>query len=153
MFKSEYLICCGSIDVIICERRDMELKLIKSFNLTLTGNIKNLTLENHNDIYIELLYYNDTLNNIYEYHIYPPKCKIIDILSNSIKSSYIVIDKLLETNTNNNYYISLDTNTSDNLKININNNSINTTNEKIKLEQSDNKLYYEFKNQRKKKKN
>lgn len=85
MFKSEFLICCGNIDIIICERRDMDFKLIGSFNLTLKGNIKNLTLENHNDTYVELLYSNETLGdgniyNIYEYDIYPPKCKNINII-------------------------------------------------------------------------
>ena len=146
MFKSEFLICCENIDVIICERRDNNLQLINSFNLTLYGNIKNLTLENHNDTYVELLYNNDILDNIYGYLIYPPKCNNINIISNSNSSSYIDIDTLFERKTNANYYITLVSFNNDDLELKINNNSINNKNETIKLEQSDNKINYKFKN-------
>ena len=146
MFKSEFLICCENIDVIICERRDKNLQLINSFNLTLYGNIKNLTLENHNDTYVELLYNNDILDNIYGYLIYPPKCNNINIISNSNSSSYIDIDTLFERKTNTNYYITLVSFNNDDLELKINNNSINNKNETIKLEQSDNKINYKFKN-------
>ena len=146
MFKSEYLICCGNIDVIICERRDKNFTLINSFNLTLNGKIKNLVLENHNDIHVELLYYNETLDKIYGYLIYPPKCNDINLTLINNGSSFINLNDLFERNTNTNYYISLDTISSDNIKIKINNNYINNLWEKINLESSDNKLYYDFYN-------
>ena len=110
------------------------------------GNIKNLTLENHNDTYVELLYNNDILDNIYGYLIYPPKCNNINIISNSNSSSYIDIDTLFERKTNTNYYITLVSFNNDDLELKINNNSINNKNETIKLEQSDNKINYKFKN-------
>ena len=146
MFKSEYLICCGNIDVIICERRDKNFTLINSFNLTLNGNIKNLVLENHNDTHVELLYYNETLDKIYGYLIYPPKCNDINLALINNGSSFINLNDLFERNTNTNYYISFDTISSDNINIKINNNDINNLWEKINLESSDNKLYYDFYN-------
>ena len=149
-FISEYLICCGNLGVIICERREMNLRQVYFFNITLNGNIKNLIIENHNDSYLELLYYNETLesNNIYEYLIYPPKCKDINLELFNNGSSVINLDNLFERKTNTNYYISFDTSFSEDLIININtnNNSINNLREKIKLELSDIKLYYDFKN-------
>ena len=149
-FISEYLICCGNLGVIICERREMNLLQVYFFNITLNGNIKNLIIENHNDSYLELLYYNETLesNNIYEYLIYPPKCKDINLELFNNGSSVINLDNLFERKTNTNYYISFDTSFSEDLIININtnNNSINNLREKIKLKLSDIKLYYDFKN-------
>ena len=125
MFKSEYFICCGNIDVIICERRDKNFTLINSFNLTLNGNIKNLVLENHNDTNVEILYYNETLDKIYGYLIYPPKCNDINLTLINNGSFFINLNDLFERNTNTNYYISFDTISSDNIKIKINNNDIN----------------------------
>ena len=69
MFKSEYLFCCGKNGEINCERRDINLQLINIFDLILSENIKNLTIENHNNTFIELLYYEEKSEskNIYEY--------------------------------------------------------------------------------------
>ena len=78
IYKSEYLLCCGKTDYIICERRDMELKLVNSFQITLPGKIRNLTLEknNDNDEAVKLSYTNSSSEDkyIYEYYIYPPEC-------------------------------------------------------------------------------
>ena len=150
MFKSEFLICCGNIDIIICERRDMNFTLINSFNLTLKGNIKNLTLENHNDTYVELLYSNETLRddniyNIYEYDIYPPKCKNINIIQINNGNSGIEVNSLFERITNTNYYITLDMKSSAHLMININNNYFYNSFEKIKIDPTINQLYFKLK--------
>ena len=84
MFKSEYLFCCGKNGEINCERRDINLQLINIFDLILSENIKNLTIENHNNTFIELLYYEEKSEskNIYEYYIYPPECNNINKISN-----------------------------------------------------------------------
>ena len=83
MFKSECLISCVEEELICCERMNMDFQLIKSFNLTMHRKIKNLTIENCDDRFVELFYYNETLksNNIYEYHIYPPIYEDINIAS------------------------------------------------------------------------
>ena len=111
MFNSEYLICCGKEDIIICERRDMNLKLIDLFNITLSGKIRNLTIENTDNEYVTLYYNNITHTgdeNIYEYYIYPPKCENNAHLELSqFQSKSLNTDNLFKRNTNTNYYIIL----------------------------------------------
>ena len=144
MFESEYLICCGNIGAIICERRDMNLKFIDSFNLVLGGNIKNLTIENNNNTYIKLLYFNNTSEskNIYEYHIYPPKCSNKTIKLSKQRSFKIDLDNLFERKTNTNYYIQ--TISKDNVIIKINEYILNNLGEKILLKSNQNLFYYDF---------
>ena len=147
MFNSEYLFCCGKENIIICERWDKELQFISKFNLILNGNIRNLTIENHNNSYVELLYHNEALepNNIYEHRIYPPKCTDIIISSFNNKSSSIGLDNLFERKTNTKYYISLDTISNENFKYYINENDINNSWEKIELKDM-NYFKYELRN-------
>ena len=145
-FNSEFLMCCGNIGRIICERRDINLKLINSFNLELEGNIKNLTIENHNNSYVELLYYNSTIkyNNIYGYHIYPPKCSNKNIKIANQSSFKINLDDLFERKTNTNYY--LETISNENVIIKMNDYHLNNSREKILLDLNNNELYFEFYN-------
>ena len=148
IFKSEYLICCGNKDKIICERRDMNLSLISIFNLEHYKNIKNLTLKNNNDTYIELRYYDERLEdkNISEYRIYPPKCinKNISLIGN--KSSVIDLDSLFVRKTNSNYYLHFNHIDDMKLNISINDEYMKTLNETHKLKYNDKKLHIEIKN-------
>ena len=123
--------------------------MINFFNLTLQGSIRNLTLENHNNNSIELLYYNETLesNNTYEYHIYPPKCKNVKITSNNNRTSFIDLDSLFDRETNTNYYIAFYNIYSEDSDININENSFDyREKKKIPLDLSGNYMKYKIKN-------
>ena len=44
-YNSEYLVCCKIANEIICDRRDSDFKIIKSFNLNVSGIISNLSLD------------------------------------------------------------------------------------------------------------
>ena len=144
IFNSEYLICCGKIDIIICERRDMNLQLINLFNLTFPGKITNLTIHNYNDSFVKLLYNNKTSTDehIYEYHIYPPKCKNENIILISYHSYTLNIDNLFEKKTNTNHYIILEQIPSYYGKIYVNGELIQQVGMKIKLNRKDNILYF-----------
>ena len=93
----------------MCERRDMNLQLIALFNIVFPGKITNLTIEKENDSFVKLLYNNKSSidEHIYEYHIYPPKCKNKNIILISYHSYTLNIDDLFEKKTNTNYYICL----------------------------------------------
>ena len=133
---------------LICERRDMNLSLISIFNLEHYKNIKNLTLKNNNDTYIELRYYDERLEdkNISEYRIYPPKCinKNISLIGN--KSSVIDLDSLFVRKTNSNYYLHFNHIDDMKLNISINDEYMKTLNETHKLKYNDKKLHIEIKN-------
>ena len=120
--NSEYLICCGKTNIIICERRDMELKLINLFNITLTGIIRNLTVENENYDGLKLIYNNiisEGERNIFEYYIFPPKCTYISykLFSSQLTNYYINLDDLYERKTDTNYYITINNIISENGEI------------------------------------
>ena len=109
IFNSEYLLCCGKNNSIFCDRRDINLNFINSFEINLPGKILNLTFETHTE-FIKLIYSNktDNENYIYEYSIYPPKCQNIQIVVTSNKASNINLSDLFERKTNINYYIIFD---------------------------------------------
>ena len=144
IFNSEYLICCGKIGIIICERRDMNLQFINLFNFTFPGKITNLTIHNYNDSFVKLLYNNKTSTDehIYEYHIYPPKCKNENIILISYHSYTLNIDNLFEKKTNTNHYIILEQIPSYYGKIFVNGELIQQVGMKIKLNRKDNILYF-----------
>ena len=108
-YNSEYLICCGKKDIISCERRDINFNIINNFDINLSGKNSNLTLEN-NDDNIELIFSNQKNNEIkiYEYFIYPPNCKNIQITINAYQTFKINFSDIFERKTNTNYYISFD---------------------------------------------
>ena len=141
IYNSEYLLCCGKKDFIFCDRRDLDFNIINYFNISLQGKISNLTFENNNTEYLKLIYSNtkDNVNIIYEYFIYPPVCKKIQITITSFQTVKVNISNLFERKTNTNYYISFD-----NLPINfatfqINDNIINN-NDTILIEDIENYL-------------
>ena len=133
IFNSEYLICCGKTDIIYCERRKMDLQLIDLFNITFPGKIKNLTIESDNNKFLKLIYNNISSEgdkNIYEYHIYPPKCNNTYLKLYQFQTKSLDLDKLFERKTNTNYYISFNNIFQEYGKLYINNELIQ--NEKVK---------------------
>ena len=151
IFNSEYLICCGNTDVIYCERRDMELKLINLFNITFYGKIKNLTLESHHDTYAELLFLYETSEskNIYEYRIYPPKCIDINIYINNQSSFEIDLNKLFKRKTNTTYYITIleiKHNKDEIIKLNGEDFNEDYYRKRIRLKPDKNSLYFKLNN-------
>ena len=143
-FNSEYLFCCGKTGIINCERRDMNLQLINLFNITFPGKITNLTIEQENDSFLKLLYNNKTATNegIYEYYIYPPKCKKENIILITYHSYTLNMDNLFEKKTNTNYYIILEQIPFNYGRIYINGELIQNLGEKIKLKKNNNFLYF-----------
>ena len=108
IFHSEYLLCCGKTDHIICERRDMELNLMDKFKIYSLGKITNLTIQRIDEEAVKLSYTNKSSEdkNIYEYYIYPPKCNNSNYLELShYQSKNLSLDELFERKTNTNYYI------------------------------------------------
>lgn len=139
-YNSEYLICCGQMDIISCERRDINFNKINYFDIYLLGNNSNLTIEN-NDYNIELIFSNkkENENKIYEYFIYPPLCKNFQkkiIVYNTID---IDLSDLFERKTNINYYITFDNLPKDFLSLQINDTIIDNNN-KILIEGDKNYL-------------
>ena len=131
-YNSEYLICCGKKDIASCERRDINFNRINEFYLDFPGNNSNLTFENDDDN-IELIFSNQKYNesNIYEYFIYPPFCKNIQISIVAFRSFKIDISDLFERKTNTNYYISFDNLPKDFLSFQINDTLIDNDNKKL----------------------
>ena len=146
IYKSEYLLCCGKTDYIICERRDMELKLVNSFQITLPGKIRNLTLEknNDNDEAVKLSYTNSSSEDkyIYEYYIYPPECNNTYLKLSHYQSKSLNLDNLFQRKTNTNYYITFNDILKDYGNIYINNELINEENIKIPLSMNENNFTF-----------
>ena len=140
-FNSEYLLCCGKMDKLSCNRRYMNFNLITNFNINHPGKNSNLTFEKSVDN-IKLIYSNQkkTGINIYEYIIYPPVCKNYGISISTYQTDKIQLSELFERKTNTKYYLSFD-------KIPINfaslkiNNKILKNGEKILIENKENYLY------------
>ena len=89
IFKSEYLLCCGGVGVISCDRRDMNFNLINTFNINLPGNTSNLTIEHIDDECIKLIYSYTTKTQI-EYmsiiYVFPLVLMDVDIWLHFMKS-------------------------------------------------------------------
>ena len=141
-FNNEYLLCCGKIDIIKCERRNMNFELINKFSINAPGKITNLTIHsNNNNEFLSLIYNNHSESDIYEYIIFPPKCsnEIKELInSNQIK---IDIDNLFERKTNTKYYIKLEQIPQFFQQISINNEIINNIYERKPLKENENYLY------------
>ena len=140
-FNSEYLLCCGKMDKLLCSRRNMNFNLIKNFNINHPGKNSNLTFEKSVDN-IKLIYSNQkkTGINIYEYIIYPPVCKNYQISISIYQTDKIKLSELFDRKTNTKYYLSFDNipNNFASLKIN---DKILKNGEKILIENKENYLY------------
>ena len=137
-FNSEFLLCCGKIDRLSCERRKMDFNLITNFKIEHSGKNSNLTFEKYNE-YIKLVYSNNE-NNIYEHFIYPPICNDKQISITSYQTTSIKISDLFKIKTNTKYYISFDNIDINFAELKINDNIIKNK-EKILIENKENYLY------------
>ena len=109
-FNSEYLFCCGFENLIKCVILDFNnYKLIKKFKLSIEGLASYLTIKSYSDKAI--IFYmstKDSENKIYEYYIFKPICKNLEVPifyrlnSNRIKS--IKISELFFIRTNKYYF-------------------------------------------------
>ena len=104
-FNSEFLLCCGMINQISCQRRNLFFEPIKDFNIYLQGKIYNLTIINNiNYAILQYMKEKSDENYLYEYHIYPPKS------NNYSKILYVFSEEsfnLSEKKTNTKYYIKI----------------------------------------------
>ena len=108
-YNSEYILCCGGTDKIICDIRDINFNLIKNFTINTPGNIKNLTFD-INEEYMKLIYSNKTSEasqevGIYEYYIYYPECYNINITINQYQTKKLDLNEFFQRKTNTQYYI------------------------------------------------
>jgi len=107
-FNFEFLICCKTTSGIICDRRDEDnFLLINTFNLELSGQISNLTLDNGDD-YVKLTFYKEEENTeagVYEYLIYPPNCNNLTFNLNSYQTLIFNLDDFFLQKTNTIYNI------------------------------------------------
>ena len=143
-FNEEYLLCCGSIDFIKCERRDMDdFYLINNFIINLEGAIRNITIQNTDRERIKLIYYNSNKGQINEYFIVPPKCLDINLdIYTDNKIIEIDLNEYFERRTNTNYYISFNNIFSEFVKIKLNNKDIESINTFEKLNPDENILKF-----------
>ena len=111
-FNSEYLLCCGIVDLIKCFRIDKnDFNTNKVFKIAQNGDNSYLTIKSNNN-YCTLFYMNniDNSNYIYEYYIYLPKCenKNHDILNslneNKSEENKEKLNKLFTVKTNKYYF-------------------------------------------------
>jgi len=102
-FMSEFLLCCGMKNQILCERKNIFFETINNFAINLTGEIYNLTITNNESSAI-LSYMNNTQtpNYLYEYYIYPPECPNFSNYISDFNDETII---LFEKKTNTKYYI------------------------------------------------
>ena len=110
IFNGEFLSCCGGKNNINCFRNNIEnFNLISIFSINLKGNIDNVIIKNVED-YTIISYKNETSskNYLYNYYIYPPKCKNYFKQINSFQELEINFNELFERDTNTKYYIQFD---------------------------------------------
>ena len=105
-FNNEYLLCCGSFNIISCTRKDNNFNLNKEFSLNLVGDIHNIFISISSNQAI-ISYINETSreNYIYHYYIYIPKCYDIYKNVNSTQELEFDLDELFDRKTNTKYYI------------------------------------------------
>ena len=114
-FSKYYIICCGDENVIKCEKimkYYYYFSLINKFEIAQQGKIYNLTLENKDNEYIKLLFFNSYLEKIIECNIYPKEyinksqkeynlnndmCRINYVFNNSELSEIISSSNNIET--------------------------------------------------------
>ena len=91
-FNSEYLFCCGIMDLIKCYKFNIsDYRLIKEFDISIPGDNSYLTIKSNNH-YATLFFMNiyNNKNSVYEYYIYLPTCQNKDytifVLNNTNES-------------------------------------------------------------------
>ena len=140
-YNSEYLICCGITDSIVCDIRDIDFSLLNSFSLAIEGKNRNITFEKF-DGNIKLIFSNEAPSGIYiyEYYIYQPKCTNYDITINTFQTKQLNLTDLFEIKTNTKYYITITNLPSSSINTYINEEFI-SINERKLLKSEENILY------------
>ena len=147
-FNSEFLSCCAGNNIINCNRNNKSnFHLINTFSINLLGEISNIIITNKSDHAI-ISYKNETSdkNYLYNYYIYPPKCKTIYFEINSFQSFEFNISKLFELKTNTIYTFIFHNLPLDYGIIKINGEKINTGDYKIEWQAGKDKFYFESNN-------
>ena len=104
-FNSEFLLCCSDNNVISCKRKDKKLKSTKDFSLNLIGKISSININDNSDSAI-ISYINNTSSDyLFQYYIYPPKCKNVIKNVTSSENFEIILSDLFERKTNTFYYL------------------------------------------------
>ena len=141
VIDSEYLICCGGTDKIMCDRKDTDFNLINSFTLNHTGKITNITFEiDDNNIKILYSIILEEESNIYEYNIYIPECINQRSIITSFQTARLNLNELFTRRTNSKYYISLDNFPERGVSVKLNDNAY-IQNDRQLLDINDNYLY------------
>ena len=143
-FYNEFLLCCGKNNAITCYRNNINnFGLINQFSINLPGLITNIIMTNKVD-YIIISYNNETTTNnyLYNYYIYPPKCKDISIQINSFQTFELNLLDLFENKTNTKYYIRFHNLPSSYGIIKIGQENINSNDYKKELKPERDKLYF-----------
>ena len=144
-FNEEYLLCCGDIDFIKCERRDKDsFQMINNFTLNIPGIIRNLTIENNGHDIIKLIYHNNQSEyKMNEYYIVPPECINIDLdINPNLQEEEFDLNELFERRTNTNYYISFNNIFFDFGKMILNKKDVKSVNTFEKLNPDENSLSF-----------
>ena len=135
-FYSEYLFCCTSTNKITCKRLDKNFYEITTFYINIIGENSCLTIMNN--INYAVLFFMNKNNDIYQYLIYPPKCKDISIKLNISQSISINFDGYYERKENFKYYLKFKNLPIDYGTIKINEKNITSIKEKVELKDNEN---------------
>ena len=105
---SEYLLCCGCLDYVICTRLDYNFNKISSFSYNadeIEGRNSYLTILN-NGFYASIFFLNEDKGNIlYKKNIYPPLCNNISREINTETMIEINVEDLFERKIDTQYFL------------------------------------------------
>lgn len=144
-FMSEFLLCCGIKNQIICQRKNNKFEKINEFKINLLDNIYNLTMENNNNNYVTLTYINENTSetNVYKYYIYPPECNII---SKNVTPFNEIEFILFHKKTNTQYYIAFNNLPFRFGKSKLNGIELDNINKDIKIEENETRFIFIYNN-------
>ena len=143
-FNSEFLLCCGDINIIKCYRNSkIDFNTINVFTIDLIGTITNIIISNNSD-HALISYKNDTSNKnyLYKYYIYPPKCENKTFEITTFGSLEINLTKIFEKKTNTKYYLKFNNLASDYGIIKIGKEEINSTDSIVELKPEMDYFYF-----------
>ena len=143
-FYDEFLLCCGKNNLITCYRNNINnFNLINKFSIYLSGDISNVIISNKvNHAIISYKNESSNKNYLYNYYIYPPKCKDISKIILSYQSFVINLLDLFENKTNTKYYIRFHNLPTSFGIIKIGEKNITSIDSRIELKPERDKLYF-----------
>ena len=135
-FYSEYLFCCTTTNIITCKRLDKNFDKINEFNINIEGENSYLTIMNN--INSAVLFFMNKNKDIYQYFIYPPKCKYISIKLNISQSISINFYDYYDRKEYLKYFLEFIDLPNEYGTIKINEENITSINKKIELKDNEN---------------